>query len=201
MKHCTHTGGYTLIEAVISVVIFSMAALMIVGTITFLYKANSNAIEQAFALASARRGVDKMIRDIREAAYSDEGGFPIESIDDYSFTFYSDTDRDLYVERVRYFLDGTDLKKGTLDPSGDPLTYNAGAEVVSMVADNIRNEEQGFPIFNYFDDQGNQIATTSSVLDIAFVNVNVIVNVNPLRLPEEFTLRSSATIRNLKTNL
>lgn len=197
----TSSRGYTLIEAIITVAVFAVVSVMIIGAITFLYRANSNAIEQAFALASARKGVDKMVQDIREAAYSDEGRFPVQSISTNEFVFYSDTDRDLYVERIRYFLDGTDLKKGVLDPTGVPPTYNPANEVVTVVADNVRNIDQSTPVFRYFNDSGTEILSALSILDVSFVQTKVIVNVNPLRLPEEFTLYSSVTIRNLKTNL
>ena len=197
----TSSRGYTLIEAIITVAVFAVFSVMIIGAITFLYRANSNAIEQAFALASARKGVDKMVQDIREAAYSDEGRFPVQSISTNEFVFYSDTDRDLYVERIRYFLDGTDLKKGVLDPTGVPPTYNPANEVVTVVADNVRNIDQSTPVFRYFNDSGTEILSALSILDVSFVQTKVIVNVNPLRLPEEFTLYSSVTIRNLKTNL
>lgn len=194
-------GGYTLIEMLVALAIFTLSAVMIVGTITFLYRSNSNSIEQAFALASARKGVDVMIRDIREAAYADDGSFPVVWMSTNQFTFYSDTDRDAAVERIRYFLSGTDLRRGVIEPTGNPPTYNVNNEVVSYVSDNIRNSEQGIPIFRFYDEGGTEISATTSVLDLKFVSVNLIVNINPLRLPEEFTLRSSATLRNLKTNL
>jgi hypothetical protein len=185
----------------VTLAVFILASVMIIGTVTFLYRANSNSIEQAFALASARKGVDVMIRDIREAAYSDEGTFPVVSIDTHEFVFYSDVDRDEYIERIRYFATGTTLQKGTIEPSGTPLTYTLSNEVVTVVAEDIRNIEQSVSTFRYYTENGTEIATSSNVIDVRFVSVNLVVNINPLRLPEEFTLRSSATLRNLKDNL
>lgn len=193
--------GYTLIETIISVTIFSVLSIMVAGSIVFLYRTHSQSIQQAFALASARKGIDLMVRDIREAAFSDDGAFPVVGIGAHEFIFYSDTDRDDNVERIRYFVEGTDLKRGVVDPTGSPPVYTVGNEVVSIVSDNVRNAEQSVALFRYYDDSGTEIVDAADILDVSFVTLNVIVNVDPNRLPGEFTLYSSATIRNLKTNL
>ena len=65
----------------------------------------------------------------------------------------------------------------------------------------VRNIARAIPVFTYFDDAGVQIIVLSRVTDVAYVRVNVIVDANPNRAPDEFRLRSSATLRNLKTNL
>ena len=51
------------------------------------------------------------------------------------------------------------------------------------------------------DSTGTEITDYDNISDVSFVKVNLIVNVNPLRLPNEFMLRGTATLRNLKVNL
>lgn len=196
--------GFSFVEALVVVSIFTMTIGVLLGSVILFYRSNTYAIEQAFAVENARRGVEVMVRDIREASFSDEGQYPVISADDNELWIYSDIDRDDNVERVRFFLDTTtnEFTKVTTNSAGSPPTYASGTSATSTVADNVRNIEQNMPIFEYFDSSGAQLATSSmNVTDIAFIRVNMVVNINPLRLPNEFVLRSSATMRNLKTNL
>lgn len=158
-------------------------------------------MEQAIAVENARRGVEQMVRDIREADYSDSGAYPIVEIGSTTMAFYSDLDRDDDVELVRLFLDGSTFKKRITNPSGSPATYNEAGGVESVLSENVRNEEEMTAIFDYFDSDGAHILSYDNVTPVSYVRVSLIVNVNPAMLPNEFVLRSSATIRNLKVNL
>lgn len=193
--------GFTIIETLVVISVFTLIMVAVMSSILYFYKSNTIILEQAYAINSARKGIEFMVRDIREVIYSDEGAYPIISMDANSFYFYSDIDRDNSVERVRYFIDGTDLKKGITESFGDPPQYLDSNEIVSVISDNSRNLEQGISVFRYFDNKGNEIIDYNNISDVAFVKINLVVNVNANRLPDEFTLRSSATLRNLKTNL
>ncbi|MCR4330579.1 MAG: type II secretion system GspH family protein [Patescibacteria group bacterium] len=207
MKHTEtqqdHTEkGLTFIEAIVVIAVFSIVMIALTSSIRYFYRANAYNIEQSLSVNNARKGIEYMVRDIREATYSDEGSYPIIDVDSTSIYFYSDVDRDNNVERIRYFLEGILLKKGVTESSGDPLTYHDMDEVVSIVSEYVQNENQGVPIFRYYDNTGGEILNYgANITSIAFITVNLIVNINPARLPNEFTLRSSATMRNLKTNL
>jgi len=65
----------------------------------------------------------------------------------------------------------------------------------------VRNIEQGVDIFEYYDNTGVEITNLSNVSNIAFVKMSIVVNINPARSPNDFTLRASAALRNLKSNL
>lgn len=201
LKIKNSANGFTVIETLVVIGVFTLIMVAISSSILYFYKSNTVTLEQAYAINSARKGIEFMTRDIREMIYSDEGAYPIISIDANSFYFYSDIDRDDSVERVRYFLDGTDLKKGLTEASGDPPEYLDANESISVISDSVRNIEQGISVFKYFDPQAAEITDYSNINDVAFVKINLVVNVNPGRMPDEFTLRSSATLRNLKTNL
>ena len=56
-------------------------------------------------------------------------------------------------------------------------------------------------IFKYYDTNGALMSSPFSLIAIRYVQVNLIVNVNPETRPNEFSLRSSAAIRNIKSNL
>ena len=190
--------GFTLLETVIVLAILVIVMGALVSSIRFFYRSNTHALEQSFAINSARIGVEKMVRDIRETAFSDEGTYPVISMATSSFSFYSDIDEDIFVEKIRYFIDDTDLNKGVVNSSGDPLTYDDNNEIVSLVSDNIRNNSESVVLFSYSNASGTPITNMASTTDLRFVTVEMIVNVNPARLPNNFTLRSSATLRNVR---
>lgn len=194
------TRGLTLIELVMTVVIASASMAVLFGVIIYLYQINQISYEQGFQLESARRGVETMVTDIREAAYADDGSFPLVSIDPYSIVLYSDTDKDSSVEKVRYFLSGTNWKRGVTNATGTPPTYPSTNERVTIVSDFVRNNEQSLPIFHYYDSSGAEITNMTLVSNVTFVKADLVVNISPTHLPDEFLLRSSATIRNLRPN-
>lgn len=179
------------------IAVFLAAVWAIVGSILAFYRANTYTLEQAHAVSEARRGIERTVQTLREANYSSEGAYPVIAMSTSSLSFYADIDADALVERVRYFVEGTALKQGVIDPAGDPPVYTA-PETITTVSNYIRNISQGTTTFRYFDTAGLQIANMSKVTDVRFVRVDVIVNVDPFKLPNELTLRSSATLRNLR---
>jgi type II secretory pathway pseudopilin PulG len=193
-------SGFTLMETVVVIAILIIVLGALTSSIRYFYRTNSHALEQSFAINSARIGIERMVKDIREAAFSDEGAYPVISMATSSFSFYSDIDEDIFVEKIRYFLDGTDLNKGVTNSSGDPLVYDDSDEVVSLISDNVRNNADSIEFFSYFDTSGTQVTNLASTTDLRFTTIEIVVNVNPTRLPNNFTLRSSAALRNVKEN-
>jgi Tfp pilus assembly protein PilW len=196
MNHTASFRGLSLIETVVAIFVFSIAMLTITEVTLYFYETNRFAVEQAYAIGSARKGVELMVRDIREATYSDEGSYPIIAIGPNELVFYTDFDRDASVERVRYYIDGTNLKKAVVNSSGDPLQYT-GSEEIFPISDSVRNSALGVPIFRYFDASGAEVTEFTDVTPVIFVEVHLLVNINPTKLPEDFVIRSSAAIRNL----
>ncbi len=202
-KNKFNNSGMTLVETLIALSIFSIIIMAITYSVTSFYRYNAYGLEQSQAIDSARRGIEPSINNIREATYSDEGAYPIISASANSFSFYSDVDRDNIIEKVRLYLD-TDtntFKKGLTESAGDPPTYDSQPETLFILADNVRNIEQSVNIFKYYDNTGAEVIDLSNVSSIAFVSMSVVVNVNPVRAPNDFTLRASASLRNIKSNL
>lgn len=191
----------TLIEALIFIAVSTLIVGAVTSSVLYFYRSNTNVYEQTLQVENARRGVEFMMRDIRESNYSDLGNFPVAAMSTSSLTFYTDLDRDQSVEKVRYYLEGTTLKKSVVNAAGTPLAYSDASADISVISQYIRNGIQGTPIFRYYTSTGAEITDYANVQGVAFISVSLVVNVNPERLPGEFTLQSSATLRNLKTNL
>ena len=186
----------TILEVFIWVVIFIFVIVATVSSILYFYRSNTTTINQASAISSGQHGLDEMMRVIREAAYANDGAYPITSMAANQFSFYADVDSDSFIEKLRYFLQGNTVVRGIIDPSGDPPVYT-GAEATSTIVEYVRNSAQGVTTFAYYDKNGALMSDLSKIADVRFVTVNLRIDVDTTQLPDAITLRSSAGIRNL----
>lgn len=103
--------SFTLIETLVAIFVFWLLIATISGLILILYRTHSYQWEQALAISEARRGIETMIKEIREAREGENGAYPIEYAGDKELVFYSDIDNDGRTERIRYFLGKIEEKK------------------------------------------------------------------------------------------
>lgn len=193
-------SGFTFIETIIFVSIFSVALGAIVSSILFVYKGQRYNLQVASATYEARKGIEQTIRDLREASYSDIGSYPIISASSSFINFYSDIDKDSKIEQVKYYLDGDKLKKDETEAVGNPPEYKQENTHSMVVAKNVRNNPLSVPLFTFFDKSGNEMTNLSKITDIAFIKMRVIINLDPVHKPDDFEIRSSAALRNIIGN-
>jgi prepilin-type N-terminal cleavage/methylation domain-containing protein len=186
--------GFTLIEALVVIAIFTSVLGIATGFIIMLYQTYYWIWEQTIAISEARKGIEIMVRQIRNASFGDNGSHIIEKADNFEFIFFSNIDGDRDIERVRYFVQQAYFKKGIIDPVGFPVTYPLTNERIHIISEHVRNLP---PIFRYFDIHGNELLAPARLKDTRLMKVKLIINVNPLRLPEDFHLESNVQIRNL----
>jgi type II secretory pathway pseudopilin PulG len=139
------------------------------------------------------------ITEVRSMEPSENGSYPIAASDDTSFTFFTDLDGDGDVEQVRYFLSGTTLLKGVIEPEGVPATYPLAEEVVKDV---VHYVVPGSNIFTYWG-QGwvGEIASLSAPVDtsdIRLLRMRSTVDRDTTELPAGSTQSIHVTIRNLR---
>ncbi len=197
--------GFTLLETVIVVSIFTIVMLALTESIASFYRFNAYTIAQSYQVSHARQGMDQLVRDLREMTFADNGTFPLVVMEDYRVGFYSDIDRDDSVEYIEYELSSTTLGSTTLEKhmynaTGSPPTYGATPDTITIVSEYVQNNIQTLPIFVYYDGNGLPATATSTVTDIRYVQVSIVVNIDPVRDPDQFVLRSSASLRNLKNS-
>ncbi len=96
--------SFTLIETIVTIFIFTLAMGAMTGFIVMAYRTQSYTWQQSIAIDETRRGIETMVKEIREAREGEDGSYPIELAGDKELVFYSDIDEDGKVERVRYFL-------------------------------------------------------------------------------------------------
>jgi len=187
--------AFTLIETIVVIFIFSLIMGALSGLIVMLYKTHGYTWQQSQAIAEARRGIQTMVKEIREARTGEDGSYTIASTTDFQFSFYGDINRDSKIEKVRYFIEGSDFKKGVIEPVGIPAVYPTGGEKVSILSHYVRNSP---PVFRYFDENNQELPAPARRRDTKLMQVYLVINVNPNRSPQDFALSSMVQLRNLK---
>jgi type II secretory pathway pseudopilin PulG len=190
--------GFTLVEMLVIIALFVILTGVVFESIVTFYRFNGYTIAQAYQVDHARRGVESMVRDLREMTFSDTGTFPLAVKENNRVGFYSDIDRDSSVEYVEYTLSSTTLYKKIYSATGTPPVYGTTPESTTTISEYVQNNVQNIPIFVYYTDTGIPAVATTTVTDIRYVQVSVIVNIDMVRDPGQYMLRSSASLRNLK---
>jgi len=199
-------NGITLIEILVAMGIFVVAITLVFVFVSQGFRTSNFSLEQSTAIAEAQRGIETMVRELRETQAADTGAYPLEFIDKNELIFYGDIDRDNKTERVRYFLAGSDFRKGIIEPSGDPTSYLFTDERINTISQYVRNTSTT-PIFSYYngdwpaDTINNPLSTPADPTEPKLVKVYLKINVFPERAPVDFDLESSVHLRNLKDNL
>jgi hypothetical protein len=192
--------GFTLMEVVFIMVITVMVVYVTSTFIVRGFRSNVFAEEQNIAIRNARKINQLMVNEIREGIRSEAGDYVLNTTDAQTLTFYGDIDKDNNIEKIRYFLDNSILKRGVIKPSGDPVEYLAGGEVVTEVAYYVNNQSE--PVFTYYDRNNNLIAAPSSnKTQVKLINISLKINVTPTIAPNDYYVEMDAQLRNLKDNL
>lgn len=191
--------GLTMVETIVVLSLFSILMLATSESIASFYRLNAYTIAQTYQVDTARRGVEQLVRDLREMTFADDGTFPLVVMEPDRLAFFSDIDRDMSVEYVEYTLASTTLIKQVYNATGSPPVYSTSTpQETHTLSEYVQNTSQGVPVFVYYDAEGAIATATTSVTAIRYVGTSIIVNIDPVRDPGEYMLRSSAALRNLE---
>ena len=208
MKHYNNEtmrlDGFTLLEVLLAIGIF----VLVIGSLSAIlfntFKTRNVVFEQLNVQNEARKVVQDFVNEIRSATASSIGAYPLEAATTSSITFYTNLDADNYRERVRYFLQGTILKKGIIKPGGNPLSYDSGNEIITNIAHSI--VVTSTPLFIYFDQNYNGTTTSTplsqpvNISQVRMVGIQLTLEKDPNGSPTPFTAQAKGAIRNLKSN-
>ena len=183
-------SGFSIIEVLVSIFILTLIGLVFYSFQKDIFSLNRIISGSLMAQDETQRTFKKMSAEIRTASPSSLGAYAIVQATTSSFIFYSNIDSDFLKERVRYFFDGTILKKGVIKPSGTPLTYNPASEIVSELIHDVANDATS--TFRYYDT--NYDGTTQSLTEpinisiVRLVKITIVIDKDPLVSPGPITL-------------
>ncbi len=204
IKSKSNKGGMTLIEIIVVVGIFGIISIAISSFQRNIFVFNKFSADSLTNIQDAQTIVRTMVRELRPASTGNNGAFAISQAATNTIVFFSDTDSDGLKEQIRYFIASSTLLKGTIKPSGSPITYNPANEKIFTLAYNVKNSTST-ALFEYFD--SNYMGTSSpltyplTVTQVHLVRINLLLDSDPNRSPLVRTYTSQVNIRNLKDNL
>ena len=194
--------GFTVMELLIVLGIFGLLVTAISWILVTSLRSNAVLWEQLATQSDGRRVLQQVVDDVRRAEPSSIGSYPIAYAASTTFTFYANIDTDAGRERVRFFLQTTTLYKGVINPSGAPLSYNEEDEIITVIAEDVKNIEEGNPVFWYYDEDytGTQeeLNEPINVTDVRVVRVELELEEDPTQTPVPLHVESTVHIRNLK---
>ncbi len=166
---------------------------------------NTTAYDSLSAQADLLKVMNVWSQELRVAARAETGAFPVLTAATNTLTFYSDIDDDGVVERVRYFLSGTKMRKGIIEPTGTPLGYVLASETVVDQVQNVVASATG--IFQYYDSSYTGSASATAPLPlpintsfIRLVKITLSVDKDTRRPPAPVQVITEVSLRNLKDN-
>jgi len=195
--------GFALAEIIVAVAIFSL----IIGLVA-LFQSDIFSLNRILQVglqnqAEAKKVVRPFANEVRSAVPSNLGAYPIAEVGTTTFTFYSDIDGDGLRERVRYFRDENDFKKGVIKPGGQPLEYDEDNEEIAEVVHDVMIQD----IFFYYDSSYDGTASSTPLeypiapSDVRLVKVLLVIDNDPNNPPAPIEITTQVSIRNLKDNL
>ncbi|KKQ27543.1 MAG: hypothetical protein US42_C0008G0054 [Candidatus Magasanikbacteria bacterium GW2011_GWC2_37_14] len=197
-------SGFTLLELLVAMGIFTLISGAVTYLITDGLRYSRIIWDQLEGQSEVRKVLSEVVNDVRRAETSSTGAYPIESASKYSLVFYANIDVDSFREKVRYYLEGTNLKKGVTKPSGSPLIYNSGNEKIVILAHNVINISKNQPVFSFYAESyqgtGNALSEPITTTDVHVVRVQLEIERDANKSPVPIRGESLTQIRNLKTN-
>lgn len=202
-KFAKNNKGFTLIELLVSIGIFIIVLVGMANILIFAFQARDVMWEQLKTQSEGRMLIQNFVNELRSATQSSIGSHAIKKADKQEIIFYSNIDNDNLRERVRYFLDGTDFKKGVIKPTGTQMLYMTSTEAVGMIIHDVIATSTT-QIFNYYDENytgtEDPLSFPIQVMDIRIVEIDLFLEKDPNFSPKPLQIKTKAHIRNLKTN-
>jgi prepilin-type N-terminal cleavage/methylation domain-containing protein len=202
LKINKNNTGFTLVEVVIAVAIFSIISLAAFSLISNYNRTSDLIMVQLKLQSEGRSSLSQMVNDIRRTSGGSNGAFAIDSAGANSFVFYSNIDSDSYFEKIEYIIEGTELKKSVIKPSGNPLIYDPLNKTTTILSDKIANDT--VPLFDYYDGSyagtGGSLSLPVDITTIRFIKINLILDDNPSAPTSPQAMEAKVTLRNLKDN-
>ena len=196
--------GFTIIEMVVTIGIFTILSMGLMGLVGTLFS-DSNKYGSAIANADQTRKLSiQMMQELRNTVAGSNGAYAIAAANAQELTFYSNVDGGTDIERVRYYLQSGQLRRGIVKQSGNPIVYT-GAEVSTVVQRDVANGAN--PIFYYYDENfddsiDSALTQPVSIPQVSYIKLNMtVLKKTSKNLTDSFTVTAGSSLRSLKNNL
>ena len=188
--------GMTLSELIIAISIFSMVMVGVNQLFISSWRNYKLVMNTSEVNLKANRGMSNVVNVLRRVTDGADGSYAVLDAGSFDLKVFSDVDKDNKIERVHYYIEGEELKMGTTEASGFPLVYpNADSESVTIVSGITNGSTR--PIFSYYNNQNNQIASpVGNLIDVRMIKISFWIK----RAEGDVNIESYVSLRNLSEN-
>ena len=99
-------------EVVVALGVVLVIIMAILGVQLLIKESQAFSLNTLISVDHANGAVQQIVKQVRNAREGDNGAYMLEVVDDQELAFYVDIDRDDEIERVRYFVEEGELKRG-----------------------------------------------------------------------------------------
>lgn len=191
--------GTTLMEIVVTVAVVGIVGASIATFQADTFKLGGTVENSLMAADQARRLMRPMADEIRAMQISDAGAYPMEQADANEIIFFSDIDNDDSSELVRYYVEEGTLKKGVIQPSGNPAVYT-GDETVTELVENITSETTFYYYDSTYDGSSDPLVAPADPSEVRLIKVEFTIESDPNRAPIPLTVTTQIALRNIIEN-
>lgn len=199
MLHLKHSqvgeGGYSLVELLVVITLTMVLAIPLIifsskglSSYEFLQAQSNTSTE----LSSLTARIGKVVRGTSGIIAAGDNTLTI-------YGYFSPADSE--VKKIRYFISGQNLNIGVTKPdsASQPYTYNNNPEVVTTTRIDLAMGAN--PMFTYYDDSGNLLASGFATSQVKAIGIYVAANPRTKQLSVPIAVTTRVTLRNFKTNL
>ena len=196
-------AGFTGIEIMIASVILGLVIIISYGFWKYFTDSFDFSFGKSISMSDVYRTTSQIVRELRETQPGEDGSYSLETVNDQELAFFADVDEDGETERVRYWLNGTDLMKGLIEPSGSPAIYDPGTETARIVVSGVTDVSS--PLFYYYNsdwpaDTVNNPLQTDRQLETRLITVQLSILAEEDRTASASSITTSVNLRRLKDN-
>lgn len=190
--------GFTLIQVIVSIAVFTMLLLAMNRLFVSIYREQRISVGMIERTNNANRVLAILGGELRQANRSKAGDYLLSAAEPGRLVFFSDIDADAEMEKVIYFLDGTELKKTVIKPGGLPY-YGAGGTTTTVSSQVVNGAT---PIFSYYgesyDGSGSALAPPILPADVRVVGIHLELDTPSSMSAYNLTVDTKVRLRNAK---
>jgi prepilin-type N-terminal cleavage/methylation domain-containing protein len=204
-------SGFSLAEVLIVVAIAGAVVLVVgnVGTnVSGLNGLISNNLQSKSDIAQTLQIITS---EIRSAAPSAAGAYPIVAAATSSFSFYDSVNANGVVDYISYYLASSTIYRAVIAPTGTPATYPTSSQIVYDMIDNVSlvssSASSSTPLFTYYGTSytgsaGQALTSPTAVATVRLVQISFssATEKNPSQPSPPQYFSSLVDIRNLDSN-
>jgi len=167
-------SGLSLLEILIVVTVSIGIVVVLVNFLDIIVRTQQVLNQKLSTQGDLAQIFARVAPDIRSAANSASGAYPIESAGTSSLIFYADVDADGFAERVRYAIGTSTLVRGLIRPTGTPMTYATSSEMVEIFISGISGASSSFEYYgDNFTGTESPLTYPLDPVEIRVVKLNI----------------------------